>query len=92
MPTITVNLFTPERFPTTSNRTFTIFDGGELKFSDNLMNAPEDGVRSRDVFLFGSSNINTISVNSSKRYTYEFNIDYSVYKDVHCDLEYESAR
>ena len=92
MPTITINLFTPERFPTTSNRTFTIFDGGELKFSDNLMNAPEDGVRSRDVFLFGSSNINTISVNSSKRYTYEFNIDYSVYKDVHCDLEYESAR
>ena len=40
----------------------------------------------------GSSNINTISVNSPERYTYEFNIDYSVYKDVHCDLEYESMR
>lgn len=89
-PIMSINKFIPERFPSTSVREFAIFNGGNLKFSDNLMNAPEDGVKSRDVFIFGSENINTISITSAERYTYELDISYDVYKGVHCDGEYEN--
>lgn len=90
-PTVCFNKYAHERFLSTEEeRTFHVFNNGQIVLSDNLTNAPEDGVRTRDVFMFGSDKINTMSIYSPDRFTYRFIISYDVYKNVMCDGEYEN--
>jgi len=81
-PTLTINDYATS---------FTIFNGGTLKFSDNLNNAP-DGIRSKEVFKFGLTDdkINKFSITNKSKAKFRFVINYSIYKDVHSENDDKS--
>ena len=61
-----------------------IYDGGSVKFSDNLTHAA-DGVRSSKIFHMDGVTQNTINMRlpTKHKYKVKFQYPYEVYKDIY---------
>lgn len=62
---------------------FPIEHGKTLEFSDNLVHAPTDGVKSSDIFIYSNTTPNVFGIQNPKKnkYRVKFAFSYDVYQD-----------